>query len=174
VSQYSYLNSPLALLTDQGYGAENARALFTEIYGHSRTLPESRPRLSLRGLGLGSLNSDLSFDLFDIIDDPFHGALWSGPPFRTETRRRVTAERDPGSPAWLLEFRGGSVVRFMNQEQGLDRGAEEWEIFRIDFLQYASASDHLLQPRVCLEGTGEDVRATRSATCPRICAGLLL
>ena len=139
VAQYSYLNSPLTLLTDQGYGAESARALFTEIYGHWRTLPpESRPRLFLRGLSLGSLNSDLSFDLFDIIDDPFDGALWSGPPFGNETWRRVTAERDPGSPAWLPEFRGGSVVRFMNQEQGLDRGAEEWGTFRIAFLQYAS------------------------------------
>jgi uncharacterized membrane protein len=138
-AQYSYLNSPLTLLTDQGYGAENARALFREIYGHWRTLPpESRPRLFLRGLSLGSLNSDLSFDLFDIIDDPFDGALWSGPPFRNETWRRATAERDPGSPAWLPQFRGGSVVRFMNQEQGLDRGENEWGSFRIAFLQYAS------------------------------------
>ncbi|MCG5501309.1 alpha/beta hydrolase [Ectothiorhodospira lacustris] len=139
VAQYSYLNSPLTLLTDQGYGAENARALFTKIYDHWRTLPpESRPRLFLRGLSLGSLNSDLSFDLFDIIDDPFHGALWSGPPFRNETWRRATAERDPGSPAWLPEFRGGSVVRFMNQEHRLDHGKEEWGPFRIAFLQYAS------------------------------------
>ncbi|MCG5514297.1 alpha/beta hydrolase [Ectothiorhodospira shaposhnikovii] len=139
VAQYSYLNSPLTLLTDQGYGAENARALFTEIYHHWRTLPpESRPRLFLRGLSLGSLNSDLSFDLFDIINDPFDGALWSGPPFRNETWRRVTAERDPGSPAWLPEFRGGSVVRFMNQEQRLNHGKEEWGTFRIVFLQYAS------------------------------------
>jgi uncharacterized membrane protein len=138
-AQYSYLNSPLTLLTDQGYGAENARALFREIYGHWRSLPrESRPRLFLRGLSLGSLNSDRSFDLFDIIDDPFDGALWSGPPFRNETWLRATAERDPGSPAWLPEFRGGSVVRFMNQEQGLDRGENAWGSFRIAFLQYAS------------------------------------
>lgn len=138
-AQYSYLNSPLTLLTDEGYGAENARALFTEIYGHWRTLPrESRPRLFLGGLSLGSLNSDLSFDLYDIIDDPFDGVLWSGPPFRNETWRRVTAQRDPGSPAWLPEFRGGSVVRFMNQEHGLDRGHADWGNFRVAFLQYAS------------------------------------
>lgn len=137
--QYSYLNSPLALLTQASYGAEMARALFTEVYAYWRTLPrESRPRLFLSGLSLGSLNSDLSFDLYDIIDDPFDGVLWSGPPFRNETWRRITAERDPGTPAWLPEFRGGSVVRFMNQDQGLDRGAAEWGDFRIAFLQYAS------------------------------------
>jgi uncharacterized membrane protein len=88
---------------------------------------------------LGALNSDLSFDLYDIIDDPFDGALWIGPPFRSQTWRRVTAQRDPGSPAWLPEFRGGSVVRFMNQDQGLfDRGDAPWGNFRIAFLQYAS------------------------------------
>lgn len=138
-AQYSYLNSPLSLLTQAAYGAEMARALFAEVYGHWRELPrESRPRLFLAGLSLGSLNSDLSFDLYDIIDDPFDGALWSGPPFRNETWRRVTTERDPGSPAWLPEFRGRSVVRFMNQEQPLDRGENGWSNFRIVFLQYAS------------------------------------
>lgn len=138
-AQYSYLNSPLTLMTAPDYGVEAARAMFTEIYGYWRTLPkDSRPKLYLRGLSLGSLNSDLSFDLYDIIDDPFHGALWSGPPFRSDTWRRITAQRDPGTPAWLPEFRGGSVIRFMNQEHGLDRGSAEWGTFRIAFLQYAS------------------------------------
>jgi uncharacterized membrane protein len=138
-AQYSYLNSPLTLMTAPDYGVEAARAMFTEIYGYWRTLPkDSRPTLFLRGLSLGSLNSDLSFDLYDIIDDPFHGALWSGPPFRSDTWRRITAQRDPGTPAWLPEFRGGSVIRFMNQEHGLDRGSAEWGAFRIAFLQYAS------------------------------------
>ncbi len=138
-AQYSYLNSPLSLLTQASYGAEMARALFSEIYGYWRTLPrETRPRLFLAGLSLGSLNSDLSFDFFDIIDDPFDGALWSGPPFSNETWQRATTERDPASPGWLPEFRGGAVVRFMNQDQGLDRGEAAWGNFRIAFLQYAS------------------------------------
>ena len=147
--QYSYLNSPLALLTQASYGAEMARALFAEIYGYWRTLPrDSRPRLFLSGLSLGSLNSDLSFDLYDIIDDPFHGVLWSGPPFRNATWRQITAERDPGTPAWLPEFRGGSVVRFMNQEQGRNRGGAEWGKFRIAFLQYASDPITFFSPDV--------------------------
>ncbi len=137
--QYSYLNSPLALLTQGAYGAETARAVFVEIYGYWRALPpERRPRLYLSGLSLGSLNSDLSFDLFDITDDPFHGVLWSGPPFRNESWRRITRERDPGSPAWLPRFRDGAVVRFMNQYQGLDAGYGDWGDFRVVFLQHAS------------------------------------
>ena len=138
-AQYSYLNSPLALLTEAAYGAEMARVLFEEIYRHWRSLPaDSRPRLFLQGLSLGSLNSDLSFDFYDIIDDPFDGALWVGPPFRHETWRRVTTQRNPDSPSWLPQFRAGSVVRFMNQWGGLEQGPAEWGNFRIAILQYAS------------------------------------
>jgi uncharacterized membrane protein len=137
--QYSYLNSPLALMTQAQYGAEAARALFREVYGHWRSLPAgSRPRLYLNGLSLGSHNSDRSFDFYDIIDEPFHGALWSGPPFRHQTWREATARRDPGTPSWLPEFRQGAVVRFMNQD-GVTGGNEvPWGKFRILFLQYPS------------------------------------
>lgn len=137
-AQYSYLNSPLALLTEAAYGLEMARTLFNKIYGYWRTLPpDTRPRLYLHGLSLGALNSDQSFNLYDIIDDPFHGALWSGPPFRTESWRRMTAQREPGTPAWLPQFRGGNVVRFMNQ-QGPPDSPAAWGSFRILFLQHGS------------------------------------
>ena len=148
VVQYSYLNSPLALMTEAAYGAEMARALFNEIYKYWHSLPtDSRPRLYLHGLSLGSLNSDLSFDFYDIIDDPFHGALWSGPPFRHDTWRQLTADRNPGSPFWLPQFRDGSVVRFMNQNTGLEKGSAKWGKFRIVFLQYASDPITFFSPR---------------------------
>ena len=147
--QYSYLNSPLALLTQAAYGAENARAVFVEIYGYWRSLPaDVRPRLFLNGLSLGSLNSDLSFDLFDIIDVPFTGALWSGPPFRNDSWRRITRDREPGSPAWLPRYRGGSVVRFMNQASGPLEGYPAWNDFRIVFLQYASDPITFFDPSI--------------------------
>jgi len=137
--QYSYLPSVLALPTDGAYGAENARALFQAVYGHWATLPrQTRPKLYLYGVSLGALNSDLSFDLHDIIADPLHGALWTGPPFRGEHWNTITAGREPGSPIWRPRFRDGSVVRFMNQEGGLGDGAVPWGTFRIAYLQYAS------------------------------------
>ncbi|MBK5936191.1 alpha/beta hydrolase [Halorhodospira halophila] len=148
-AQYSYLPSPLALMVEGGYGAEMARALFEAVYGHWRTLPEDdRPALYLHGLSLGALNSDRAFDVFDIIQDPFDGALWSGPPFRSETWRTVTERRDEGSPAWLPEFRDGEVVRFMNQETRLDAAGEEWGPFRIAFLQYASDPITFFSPSI--------------------------
>ena len=138
-AQYSYLSSPLVLLTQASYGAEMARALFREIYGYWRSLPaDARPRLFLSGLSLGAHESDLSFDFFDIIDDPFHGILWTGPPFVHRTWQSVTAQRSPDSPYWLPTFRDGSVVRFMNQQKKTGGSSTGWGQFRILFLQYAS------------------------------------
>lgn len=165
--QYSYLNSPLALLTQAAYGAEASREVFREIYDHWRTLPkDKRPRLFLTGLSLGALNSDHSFDLFDIIDDPFHGVLWIGPPFRTQSWLRMTQDRDPGSPAWLPKFRDGKVVRFMNQTRGGEENYQAWGDFRILILQYASDPVAFFQfssawraPEWMMEPRGPDVTA---------------
>lgn len=145
-AQYSYLNSPLALLTEADYGKEMARELFNAIHGHWRTLPrETRPRLFLHGLSLGAFHSDHSFNLFDIMDAPFDGALWSGPPFRTATWHNATANRAPGSPAWLPVFREGTVVRFATQA-GVQPLESEWGRFRLVFLQYASDPITFFEP----------------------------
>jgi uncharacterized membrane protein len=145
--QYSYLASWLALLTQPEYGAETARAVFDAIYGHWRSLPkESRPRLYLHGLSLGAFNSDLSHDLFQVIADPYHGAFWTGPPFPSRTWTRVTAQRNPGTPAWLPEFRDGSVIRFTSQENRLDRATAQFGPYRIVYLQYASDAVSFFDP----------------------------
>lgn len=141
--QYSYLASWLALLVDPELGSETAQAVFDAIYGHWRELPSgSRPDLYLHGLSLGAYNSDRSMDLFQVIDDPFQGAFWAGPPFQTPEWRRATAQREPGSPAWLPRLRADSPVRFTAQRNHLGPAAEgdeaDWEGFRIAFLQYAS------------------------------------
>lgn len=138
-AQYSYLPSALSLLLEAEYGSEMTRTLFQKVYGYWTGLPEdNRPELYLHGLSLGALNSDRSFDLFDVIDDPFQGALWSGPPFRSETWLRVTKERRPDSPVWLPRFRDDSVVRFANSNGDLSKGKTGWGSFRIAYLQYAS------------------------------------
>ena len=116
------------------------------------------------------MNSDLSFDLYDIIDDPFNGALWSGPPFRNDAWRRMTAQRDPGSPAWLPRFRGGSVVRFMNQDGGLERGEQPWGTFRIAFLQYASDPITFFSPQSAWREP-DWLKHPAAPTCRPTCAG---
>lgn len=137
--QYSYLNSPLSLLFQPEYGAEAARALFVEIYGYWTTLPkDKRPKLYLHGLSLGALNSEKSAELFEMIGDPIAGALWSGPPFESRNWRSITANRNPGSPAWLPEFRDGRFVRFMNQNGPTVAADAPWGPMRVVYLQYAS------------------------------------
>ncbi len=137
--QYSYLSSPLSLLAQPEYGAEAARALFAEIYNYWTALPKhNRPRLYLHGLSLGAMNSARSAELFEMIGDPIHGALWSGPPFESRVWRAVTDARNPGSPAWLPELRDGAFVRFMNQNGSPVPADAPWGPMRIVYLQYAS------------------------------------
>jgi uncharacterized membrane protein len=137
--QYSYLTSWLSLLVEPEYGAASAKALFREVYGYWTTLPhDKRPKLYLHGLSLGALNSQISADVFDVIADPFQGALWSGPPFESATWNAVTAGRVPQSPAWLPVFRDSSIIRFTNQENHLNIPDATWGPMRIVYLQYAS------------------------------------
>jgi uncharacterized membrane protein len=137
--QYSYLASWLSLLVEPDYGAEAGDALFREVYAYWSSLPrDARPKLYLHGLSLGAMNSERSANLYDVIADPFQGALWSGPPFPSRTWRSVTDGRNPGSPEWLPRFRDGSIFRFTNQNNALNIPDTTWGPIRIVYLQYAS------------------------------------
>ncbi|MDZ7780555.1 MAG: alpha/beta-hydrolase family protein [Gemmatimonadota bacterium] len=145
--QYSYLPSWLSLLVEPQYGADTADALFDAVYSRWTELPaDDRPELYLHGLSLGALNSQQATDFYDIIADPFDGALWTGPPFRSETWRSLTRQRDPASPAWLPRFRDGSIVRFMNQNGTSSPPAAEWGPVRMLYLQYASDPITFFEP----------------------------
>jgi uncharacterized membrane protein len=138
-AQYSYLPSPLALVTEGAYGAEIAEALFEVVYDYWTTLPVgARPRLYLFGLSLGALNAGRSFDLHDVLSDPFDGALWVGTPFRSAALQEIMATRHRDSPAWKPRFRNSTVVRFMNQDGGLREPRSRWAPLRIAYLLYAS------------------------------------
>ena len=137
--QYSYLPSWLSLLVEPDYGEETARTVFSVVYGYWRNLPrDKRPRLFLFGLSLGALNSDLSADIFDIVGDPYDGALWVGPPFASHTWRQVTDTRNQESPSWLPIFRDSSLYRFQNQTDAPVAPHANWGPIRIVYLQYAS------------------------------------
>ncbi|MGQ5717426.1 alpha/beta hydrolase [Pseudochrobactrum asaccharolyticum] len=137
--QYSYLASWLSLLVEPGYGSETATALFDEVYDYWTKLPkDTRPKLYLYGLSLGAMNSQLSSELFQVLGDPYQGALWSGPPFTSRLWRSITNNRNEGTPEWLPEFRDGSYARFTNQNNALKLPNSHWGPMRIIYLQYAS------------------------------------
>lgn len=137
--QYSYLTSALSLLVEPTYGTETAQALFGVVYDYWTKLPrENRPRLYLHGLSLGAFASQDSTTVYDVLGDPFDGALWAGPPFSSTIWSRTTANRIPGTPAWLPRFGNESAIRFLNQAGTEGWDELPWGPMRIVFLQYAS------------------------------------
>jgi uncharacterized membrane protein len=137
--QYSYLQSPFALIFETDAGLDQARATMRAIYGHWTSLPaDDRPEFYLHGISLGAWSSMYSFDIFQVFEDPIQGALWTGPPFPSAHWNSAVERRDPGSPYVLPVVGDGSFVRFMSQNGGLDRATAEWGRLRIVFLQYAS------------------------------------
>ena len=137
--QYSYLTSYISLFVEPGYSKASAKALFNAVYGHWRRLPvDSRPRFYLHGLSLGSSGSEQSMNLYTVLGDLIHGAVWSGPPFTNPNWAAFTQGRHPESPFWLPKFADGSLVRFTNQENALDIPGAQWGPMRLVYLQYAS------------------------------------
>ena len=136
--QYSYLPSWITILVDPQRSIASAEELFTEIYSYWKTLPkDSRPRLYLHGLSLGSLGSEVSADLFTIFEDPIQGAVWSGPPFPSQNWNLIVKNRNEGSPIWLPKFRDSRMLRFTAQRNALQEDVP-WGPMRSVYVQYAS------------------------------------
>jgi uncharacterized membrane protein len=136
--QYSYLTSWLSLVSEPDIGVETGRALFNAVYDHWREMPpEARPKLFLHGLSLGAYSSAASSSLYDVLGDPFDGALWVGPPFASAAWRNITANRAPDSPVWRPRIGQETTVRFANSGEDLDEDAP-WGPIRIVYLQYPS------------------------------------
>ena len=137
--QYSYLQSPLALILETDAGLAQATALQEVVHGYWKTLPpEARPRLYVHGLSLGAWSSMYATNLFRLLDDPIHGAFWAGPPFPSAFWNYVQNQRNPGSP-WVLPVIGdGSLVRYASATADGSGAAGAWGRMRIMFLQYSS------------------------------------
>jgi uncharacterized membrane protein len=136
--QYSYLQSPLALILETRAGLDQARALISTIHGYWKTLPRAdRPRLYIHGLSLGAWSSMHGTGLFALLDDPINGALWAGPPFPSTLWSGIVAERTPGSPYVKPVIGDGRLVRFASHRGGAG-GPGGWGDMRIVYLQYAS------------------------------------
>jgi len=138
-AQYSYLQSPLALVLESDNGLEQATALQDAVHGYWKTLPKAdRPRLYVHGLSLGAWSSMHATNLFRLLDDPIDGAFWAGPPFPSAFWRYVQRQRRPDSP-WVLPTIGdGSLVRYASHTASASRASAAWGSMRIVFLQYSS------------------------------------
>jgi uncharacterized membrane protein len=138
-AQYSYLQSPLALILETNTGLEQAAALQEVVHGYWQTLPaDDRPRLYVHGLSLGAWSSMYATNLFRLLDDPIDGAFWAGPPFPSAFWNYVQGQRNPGSPWVLPEVGDGSLVRYASHTTDGSEAPGDWGDMRIVFLQYSS------------------------------------
>lgn len=137
--QYSYMQSPFALIFETRTGLDQASATVSTIHDYWRRLPpETRPRLFIHGLSLGAWSSMYATTLFHLVNDPIAGAFWAGPPFPSDFWNRVQRARNDGSP-WVRPTIGdGSFVRYAARGDDGSEGAADWGPMRIVFLQYAS------------------------------------
>lgn len=147
--QYSYLTSWLSLVSEPNVGVETGRALFQTVYERWTSMPhDQRPQLYLHGLSLGAYSSAASSSPYDILADPFQGALFVGTPFASATWRSVTESRDPTSPWWKPEIGDGTVVRFSNGHGDMATNEEQWGPLRTLFLQYPTDPIVFFEPSV--------------------------
>lgn len=138
-AQYSYLQSPLALILETNTGLEQATALQDVVHGYWKTLPaNARPRLYVHGLSLGAWSSMYATNLFRLMDDPIDGAFWAGPPFPSGFWNYIQNQRNTGSPFVLPQIGDGSLVRYASHTADASKAAADWGKMRIVFLQYPS------------------------------------
>lgn len=138
-AQYSYLQSPLALIFETDSGLEQATALMQAVYEHwSHLPPDRRPRLYMHGISLGAWSSMYAFNVFQMMNEPIAGAYWVGPPFPSTLWNQANAARTPSSPFVLPEVGDGQVIRYSSQYAPPLRSGKPWGRVQILFMQYAS------------------------------------
>lgn len=137
--QYSYLPSWISLLADQQTVKNSSRILFSTIYDYWSGLPaETRPKLYLYGLSLGSFGVEEVLNNVEFVNEPVSGAVLAGPPFVNELHRSLENSRNSDSPAWQPIINNGSTVRFTSSEDALDKPAGNWGKTKIVYLQHAT------------------------------------
>lgn len=147
-AQYSYMQSPLALILETNTGLDQATALQDVVHGYWKTLPaDARPRLYVHGLSLGAWSSMHATNMFRLLDDPIDGAFWAGPPFPSAFWNYVQNKRNPGSRWVLPEIGDGSLVRFASHTTDASMAPAAWGNMRIVFLQYSSDPVVFYDPR---------------------------
>jgi uncharacterized membrane protein len=138
--QYSYLPSWISFLVDQERAREAGRVLYDTVIEEWIKQPEeSRPKLIVYGLSLGSFGGQTAFSGVNDMRRSVDGALFAGTPNDTEVWRRITSSRDEGTPEWQPVIDGGRSVRFASTIDDMTRNQETWDDeTRVLFLQHAN------------------------------------
>lgn len=138
--QYSYLPSWISFLVDQERAREAGRTLYDTVIEEWASLPKnSRPKLLVYGLSLGSFGGQEAFSGINDIRRSVDGALFVGSPNDSELWRNTTDNRDEGSPEWQPIYRGGTSVRFASTKDDILTDQDIWnDPTRVLFMQNAT------------------------------------
>jgi uncharacterized membrane protein len=155
--QYSYLPSPVALLSDRRTPASAGRALLTRVEAElSRRPVGSRPRLLLGGESLGAYGAQAAFRDADDMLARIDGAVWVGTPNFTPLARAISDARQGGSPEIAPVIGDGTHIRFATQPAELTRDVYgraygAWEEPRVAYVQHASDPIPRWSPNLLVE-----------------------
>lgn len=138
--QYSYLPSWISFLVDKERARQAGIQLFEKVSAKVRAIPEAqRPKLVVFGESLGSFAGEAPFGSIPTISARTDGALFTGPTFNNQLWADTTRNRDEGSPQVLPIFEDGSLVRFIADENDLNRPDAPWEEnHRVAYIQHPS------------------------------------
>lgn len=137
--QYSYLPSWISFISDMSTAEDAGITLFNTVYRYWNTLPQdSRPKLYVYGLSLGSFGSQSPFGGIEDIQARTDGALFMGTPNNSQPWKRISAMRSPNSPQWQPVVEHGVAVRFASTNQNITNSTESWHSPRILYVQHGS------------------------------------
>ncbi len=136
-AQYSYLPSGLALIVDQGDATAMAKELLHAVESKMRSLSEdSRPKLVLYGLSLGSYGGQNDFTGEEDFRSRLDAGLFVGSPGFSEPMRAITRERDLGSREVEPIYNNEQVIKFVTDSEDIieDTNPE----YKIVYFHYAT------------------------------------
>lgn len=149
--QYSYLPSWISFISDTATAQEAGRTLLNTVYRYWNTLPEqSRPKLYVYGLSLGSFGSQSAFGGVEDMQARTDGALFMGTPNNSQPWGNITAERRPESPEWQPVVNDGVAVRFASNMQTITANGTKWQSPRVLYVQHGSDSVVWWSPNLLL------------------------
>jgi uncharacterized membrane protein len=142
--QYSFLPSWISFLTDKEKASDTGAQLFNAVHAEWARLPvESRPKLVVFGLSLGSFGAEAPFaglklesSLANMLSRT-DGVLLAGPTNDNPVWRQAVAGRNAGTPVWRPELDGGRI-RFANNVDQVVPLDPSWSAPRILYYQHPS------------------------------------
>ncbi|WP_062073176.1 alpha/beta-hydrolase family protein [Demequina sediminicola] len=137
--QYGTTPSPVSAILTPDLATDGTSALFEAVHAWWSDLPvDSRPRLTVYGLSLGSYGMNGAFASQDDLLSNTEGAVLAGTPSFTALWQDFQDSRDQGSPYALPVLNGGEHVRWTDAWGVLETPSGSWNDTKVTYLQHGN------------------------------------